>query len=50
MKEEIQTIEKNNIGELTSLPPGKKEIGVKWVYKTRYKPDGEVDHYKARLC
>ena len=49
MKEEIHSIKKNNTWELTSLPPGKKAIDVKCVYKTKYKPDDEVDRYKARL-
>ena len=34
MKEEIHSIEKNNTWELTSLPPRKKAIVVKWGYKT----------------
>eukprot|EP00268_Persea_americana_P053619 TRINITY_DN60865_c0_g1_i1.p1 TRINITY_DN60865_c0_g1~~TRINITY_DN60865_c0_g1_i1.p1 ORF type:complete len:349 (+),score=54.58 TRINITY_DN60865_c0_g1_i1:103-1047(+) len=49
MDSEIQSIEKNNTWELTSLPQGKKSIGVKWMYKTKYKPDGQVDRLKARL-
>ena len=49
MNEEIQSIEKNNTWELTSLPIGKKPIGVKWVYKTKYKHDGNVHRFKARL-
>lgn len=49
MDEEIHSIEKNNTWEVTSLPKGKKPIGVKWVYKTKYKPDGQVDRLKARL-
>ena len=42
MNKEIQSIEKNNTLELASLPIGKKPIGVKWVYKTKYKPDDIV--------
>ena len=49
MEEEIGAIEKNNTWELTDLPRGKQPIGVKWVYKTKYKPNGEVECYKARL-
>ncbi|GKV36625.1 hypothetical protein SLEP1_g44733 [Rubroshorea leprosula] len=49
MDEEIATIERNNSWELTELPKGKKTIGVKWVYKTKLKENGEVDKYKARL-
>ena len=40
MDDEIHSIEKNDTWELTSLPPEKKPIGVKWVYKTKYKLDG----------
>ena len=31
------------------LPRGKKDIDVKWVYKTKLNLQGEVDKYKARL-
>ena len=31
------------------MPPGKKSIGVKWVYKTKFRPDGQIDRLKARL-
>ncbi|GKU93862.1 hypothetical protein SLEP1_g7421 [Rubroshorea leprosula] len=47
--EEIAAIERNNTWELTELPKGKKAIGVKWVYKTKLKENGEIDKYKARL-
>lgn len=49
MLDEIQSIEKNQTWELCKLTPEKKMIGVKWVYKTKYKPNGEVEKYKARL-
>ena len=49
MSEEVQSIEKNNTWELTTFPIWKKPIGVKWVYKTKYKLDGKVDWFKARL-
>ena len=43
MDKEIQAVEKNNTWELTDLPIGVKKIGVKWVYKTKLKENGEVD-------
>jgi hypothetical protein len=46
---EIKAIERNNTWELTDLPAGAKTIGVKWIYKTKLKEDGEVDKFKARL-
>ncbi|XP_026396613.1 uncharacterized protein LOC113291276 [Papaver somniferum] len=47
MNEELESIEKNNTWELTTLPPGKKPIGVNWVYKTKYKSNGEIERLKA---
>ena len=46
---EITTIERNDTWELCDLPKGQKTIGVKWVYKTKQKENGEVDKHKARL-
>ena len=34
---------------MTTLPIGKKAIGLKWVYKFKLKPDGTVDRYKGQL-
>lgn len=31
------------------MPAGAKKIGVKWVYKTKFNENGEVEKYKARL-
>lgn len=49
MIEELRSIEKNNTWRLVDLPPGKLCISVKWVYKTKLKPDGTISKYKARL-
>ena len=49
MDEEIEAIEKNDTWELAELPKGNKAIGVKWVYKKKMNPRGEVERYKARL-
>ncbi|GJT49452.1 ribonuclease H-like domain-containing protein [Tanacetum coccineum] len=37
------------IWTLTELPINRKAIGSKWVYKIKYKSDGEVERYKARV-
>lgn len=49
MDAEIDAIERNGTWELTELPNGQKTIGVKWVYKTKLKENGEIDKHKARL-
>lgn len=49
MAEEINSIQKNGTWKLYELPEGKKKIGVKWVYKTKLKPSGEIERHKARL-
>ena len=49
MKAEIDSIERNGTWELTELPGDKKRIGVKWVFRTKFNPDGSVFKHKARL-
>ena len=49
MQSEYNAIMKNGTWNLCDLPPSKKAIGTKWVYKLKRKPDGTVDRHKARL-
>lgn len=49
MKEELESIQKNNTWELVDLPKGKKAIGVKWVFKVKVNPKGEIIKHRARL-
>ncbi|MCO5552727.1 hypothetical protein L7F22_006244 [Adiantum nelumboides] len=49
MQSEYDALIENDTWTLCDLPPGKKAIGTKWVYKLKRKPDGEIDRYKARL-
>lgn len=49
MRSELDALERNNTWELVSLPPDKKPIGCKWVFRINYKSDGTIERYKARL-
>ena len=48
MKEELRAIEKNKTWELVERT-NKKPIDVKWIYKVKRRPNGEIAKYKARL-
>ncbi|KAL4342059.1 hypothetical protein GQ457_08G024400 [Hibiscus cannabinus] len=49
MNSEISATEKNGTWFLTDLPSGKHAIGVKWVCRTKFNPDGIAFKNKARL-
>ena len=49
MREELDALERNKTWELVSLPQGKKVVGYKWVYKTKFIEKGKVEKHKARL-
>lgn len=49
IQEEIRALEKNEIWELTDLPPAKCKVECKWIFTTKYNLDGSVNRYKARL-
>ena len=49
MDTKIITLELNQTWEVTDLPPGKKPVDCKYVYKIKYKSDGSVERFKARV-
>ncbi|GKC53785.1 retrovirus-related pol polyprotein from transposon TNT 1-94 [Tanacetum coccineum] len=49
MQKEVKALEKNGTWTLEYLPEGKRAIDSKWVYKIKFKPNEEVEKYKALL-
>lgn len=49
MKEEYDTLLKNNTWVLVRHLKGKNVIGCKYFYKTKFKLDGAIEKFKARL-
>lgn len=49
MDDEYRSLCKNQTWDLVTLPPGRKVIDNKWVYKIKNKPTGQIERFKARL-
>ncbi|GKE13279.1 ribonuclease H-like domain-containing protein, partial [Tanacetum coccineum] len=49
MDAEIEALNENHTWEITDLPPNRKAIGNKWIYKIKYKSSGDINRYKARI-
>ena len=49
MRKEIQALEDNETWTVENLPPKKKAIGNKWVYKIKYNSDESIERCKVRL-
>lgn len=49
MDDEIRSHQENCTWELAELPPHRKPIGCKWVYKCKSDQNGNLVRYKARL-
>lgn len=50
MEEEMSSLFEKETFDLEKLPPDRKAIGCKWVFKIKCKSDGSIDRFKARLC
>lgn len=48
-KKKFEALEAHKTWELIKLPPKKKPISCKWVYKVKYKANDEVERCKAKL-
>ena len=49
MQAEIDALKANNSWVEVDLPPGKRAIGSKWVYKIKLRAYGFLERYKSRL-
>ena len=49
MKEELESMKTNKVGDLVDLPKEHKAIGNKWILKVKRKLDGSIERHKARL-
>jgi hypothetical protein len=49
MLEEMKSIKDNGTWHLADLPPGRRAIGLKWVFKVKRDEHGNITKHKARL-
>ncbi|GKB94890.1 ribonuclease H-like domain-containing protein, partial [Tanacetum coccineum] len=49
MNNEIEALNRDNTWTICDLPVGRKAIGSKWLWKIKYKSNGEIERYKARV-
>ena len=49
MKEELDAMENNHTWSVVPLPPDKKSIGCRWLFKNKFNADGTIARHKARL-
>lgn len=49
MEKEFEAIRQNNTWVLVPYSEDQKVVDCKWVFKTKYKANGEVERFKARL-
>ena len=47
--EELEAHSRNGTWKVVNLPPGKKVVGSKWIFKVKRNIDGSVERFKARF-
>ena len=48
-EDEIDSITRLESWSLVDLPPGAKQMGLKWIFKIKRNSDGSINKYKSRL-
>jgi len=49
MRDEMDSLMRNQVWELVDLSPQRKSIGNKWIFKIKCRADGIIDKFKACL-
>lgn len=49
MRDEFQALNDNGTWSVVPLPKGRKVVGSRWIFKTKYHSDGSIERHKARL-
>nr|KYP56400.1 Retrovirus-related Pol polyprotein from transposon TNT 1-94 [Cajanus cajan] len=49
MKDEMKSMQDNDVWDLVELLEGVKPIGCKWIFKTKRNSKGNIERYKAHL-
>ncbi|KAM2882470.1 hypothetical protein COP2_015447 [Malus domestica] len=49
MHDELKALNENKTWSVVDLPKGKKAVGSRWIYKTKFNSNGTIERHKARL-
>lgn len=49
MQEEMDSMYRNKVWKLVKRPADKNIVSCKWVFRTKRKPNGDIERYRARL-
>ena len=49
MKEELSSMDALNVWTLMELPPGRRSLPCRWVFKAKRSAEGEIERFRSRL-